>query len=109
MPLAIRIHSCGGPEQLHCENLDTPIPQPGEALVRTTAIGVNFIDVYQRQGLYPLPLPFIGGNEGAGIVEAIGPGVTEVAVGDRVLADHHREGVEGVDAVRHRAHLPVLT
>jgi len=81
---AIRIHRSGGPEALSFDTVDTPQPGAGEALVRHTAIGVNFIDVYQRQGLYPLPLPFVGGNEGAGIVEAVGPGVTEVAVGDRV-------------------------
>ena len=62
-----------------------PAPGPGEARVRQTAIGVNFIDVYFRTGLYKAPqLPFVPGQEGAGVVEAVGPGVTEVAVGDRV-------------------------
>lgn len=81
---AVRVHRSGGPEVLSFDTVDVPRPGQGEALVRHTAIGVNFIDVYQRQGLYPLPLPFTGGNEGAGVVEAVGPGVTEVTVGDRV-------------------------
>ena len=83
---AIRVHEYGGPEVLRYE--DVPIPQPGEgqALVRLHAIGVNFIDVYMRmgQGIYRPPLPFIPGQEGAGVVEAVGPGVTEFAPGDRV-------------------------
>jgi NADPH2:quinone reductase len=81
---AVRVHQPGGPEALSVDTIDVPRLGPGEALVRHTAIGVNFIDVYQRQGMYPLQMPFVGGNEGAGIVEAIGPGVSEVAVGDRV-------------------------
>ncbi|MGV8840387.1 MAG: quinone oxidoreductase family protein [Bauldia sp.] len=84
MARAVRIHGAGGTEVLSVDTIDVPPPGEGEALVRQTAIGVNFIDVYQRQGLYPLPVPFVGGNEGAGIVEAIGPGVGEVKVGDRV-------------------------
>ncbi|MCC6736365.1 MAG: quinone oxidoreductase [Bauldia sp.] len=84
MAQAVRIHAAGGPEALVVDTIDVPAPGEGEALIRHTAIGVNFIDVYQRQGLYPLPFPFVGGNEGAGVVEAIGPGVTEVNVGDRV-------------------------
>jgi len=85
MPLAIRIHACGGPEQLHCECVDTPEPQAGEALVRTTAIGVNFIDTYHRSGLYPLPsLPHGIGVEAAGVVEALGRGVTDLDIGARV-------------------------
>ena len=85
MPHAIRIYETGGPEVLRFEEVSTPVPGPGEALLRQTAIGVNFVDTYQRSGLYKLPLPFTLGNEGAGIVEAIGPGVTEVKVGDRVV------------------------
>ncbi|MCW5713862.1 MAG: quinone oxidoreductase [Bauldia sp.] len=81
---AIRVHQSGGPEALSVDTVDVPRPGHGEALVRHTAIGVNFIDIYQREGLYPLPLPFTAGNEGAGVVEAVGPGVTEVTVGDRV-------------------------
>ena len=85
MPHAIRIERTGGPEVLEWIEVPTPTPGPGEALVRQTAIGVNFIDTYQRSGLYKLPLPAVLGNEGAGVVEAIGPGVTEVKVGDRVV------------------------
>ena len=82
---AIRIHEVGGPEQLRWEPVDVPAPGPGEAVVAQTAAGLNFIDVYHRTGLYPVPaFPAVLGNEGAGVVEAVGEGVTEVAVGDRV-------------------------
>jgi len=85
MSKAIVINELGGPEVLSFEEVPVPAPGPGEARVRQTAIGVNFIDVYFRRGLYKAPqLPFVPGQEGAGVVEAIGPGVTEVAVGDRV-------------------------
>ncbi len=85
MPNAIRIHQHGGPEVLKWETLELAAPAPGEALVRHEAVGLNYIDVYHRSGLYPLPaLPAVPGMEAAGVVEAIGPGVTEVAVGDRV-------------------------
>jgi NADPH2:quinone reductase len=85
MTHAIRIHEIGGPEVLRWEAVDVPDPGPGEALIRQTAAGLNFIDVYFRTGLYPAPsFPATIGNEGAGVVEAIGDGVTEVAVGDRV-------------------------
>ena len=85
MPKAIRIHQHGGPEVLKWEEVDPGRPGPGEALVRNEAVGLNFIDVYHRTGLYPLPaLPATPGLEAAGVVEAIGPAVTEVAVGDRV-------------------------
>lgn len=82
---AIRVHQYGGPEALVLEELPTPQPAPGEALVKIEAIGVNFIDVYHRTGLYPAPqLPRPMGAEAAGVVEAVGAGVTEVQVGDRV-------------------------
>jgi len=82
---AIRIHSLGGPEVLTWEDVPDPQPGEGQALVRVEASGVNFIDVYFRSGLYKGPaLPFILGQEAAGTVAAVGPGVTEVAVGDRV-------------------------
>jgi NADPH:quinone reductase len=81
---AIRVHEFGGPEALRWEEIDVPEPGPGQARVRQTAVGVNFIDVYHRTGLYPLPLPTGIGSEGAGIVDAVGPGVTEVQVGERV-------------------------
>jgi NADPH:quinone reductase len=74
----------GGPEVLTFEEAETPAPGPGQALVRVAAAGVNFIDVYQRTGLYPLPLPIRLGLEGAGQVEAVGPDVEGLAPGDRV-------------------------
>ena len=83
--LAIRIHEFGGPEVMQWEQLDLADPAQGEAQVRHTAIGLNFIDVYHRTGLYPTELPAGLGSEAAGIVAAIGPGVTEVSVGDRVV------------------------
>lgn len=86
MPKAIVVHQSGGPEELRFEDVPDPAPGPGEARVRHTAIGVNFIDVYFRRGIYKTPqFPFVPGQEGAGVVEAIGSGVTEVAVGDRVV------------------------
>lgn len=84
MPHAIRIHQTGGPEVLCWETVDLPAPAPGEATVRHHAVGLNYIDIYHRTGLYPLPLPSGIGLEGAGVVEAVGEGVTEVKVGDRV-------------------------
>ena len=84
MPNAIRIHQTGGPEVLTWETVDLPAPAAGEATVRHHAVGLNFIDTYHRTGLYPLPLPSGIGLEGAGVVEAVGAGVTEVKVGDRV-------------------------
>src|SRR5262249_36914818 len=84
MPHAIRIHEHGGPEVLRLEDVPVPDPGPGEARIRQRAVGVNFIDVYHRTGLYPLSLPAVLGSEGAGVVEAVGRGVTTVSVGDRV-------------------------
>jgi len=81
---AIRIHENGGPEVLRLEEVKLAQPGPGQARVRLTAIGVNFIDTYHRTGLYKLPLPAGLGVEGAGVVEAVGPGVTHAQVGDRV-------------------------
>ncbi|MDX2044652.1 MAG: quinone oxidoreductase [Acidobacteriota bacterium] len=81
---AIVVETCGGPESLVYRDAETPSPKAGEALIKVEAIGLNYIDVYHRTGLYPLPRPFIPGMEAAGIVEAVGEGVTEVAVGDRV-------------------------
>lgn len=82
---AIRFHEFGGPEVLRYERIELPEPAPGEARVRHRAIGLNFIDTYHRSGLYPLPLPSGLGSEAAGVVEAVGAGVTEVAPGDRVV------------------------
>ncbi|CAN7705199.1 quinone oxidoreductase family protein [Duganella sp. LjRoot269] len=84
MTKAIRINRVGGPEVMELVDVDLGPPGPGEAQVRHEAIGLNFIDVYFRTGLYPQPLPGALGMEGAGIVEAVGEGVTEVQVGDRV-------------------------
>jgi NADPH:quinone reductase len=81
---AIVISKTGGPEVLAYQEAEIPSPKAGEALVKLAAIGVNFIDVYHRTGLYPLTLPFIPGMEGAGTVEAVGPDVTGVSVGDDV-------------------------
>ena len=82
---AIRVHELGGPEVLRWEDIDVGEPQEGEVRVRHTAIGLNFIDVYFRQGTYPSPqMPFVPGMEAAGTVEAVGPDVTAVKVGDRV-------------------------
>jgi NADPH:quinone reductase len=84
MVKAMRMHKAGGPEVLTWDDVDVPAPKQGEALIRHTAVGLNYIDTYHRSGLYPVPMPAIIGSEGAGVVEAVGPGVTEVAVGDRV-------------------------
>ena len=81
---AIRIHQFGGPEVLQLEEVSAPEPGEGEARLTVEAVGVNFIDIYHRTGLYPSPLPFTPGMEAAGVVEAVGPGVYEVEVGDRV-------------------------
>jgi len=81
---AIRIHKYGGPEVLTNEEVGIPEPKAGEARVKIEAIGLNFIDVYQRTGLYQQPLPFTLGREAAGTVDAVGPNATEVKVGDRV-------------------------
>jgi NADPH:quinone reductase len=81
---AIRVHEFGGPEAMRLEELPTPKPAEGQTLVRIEAAGLNYIDVYQRTGAYKNPLPYSLGLEGAGTVEAVGPGVTTVRVGDRV-------------------------
>jgi NADPH2:quinone reductase len=82
---AIRIHEFGGPEVLRFEELPTPEPGPGEALVRVEAAGVNFIDIYHRTGAYKGALPLALGQEAAGVVEAVGEGVAEARPGDRVV------------------------
>jgi NADPH2:quinone reductase len=81
---AIQIDHTGGAEVLQLRELPTPAPGPGEALVQIEAGGVNFIDIYLREGRYPSPLPFIPGQEAAGVVAALGPGVTDFKVGERV-------------------------
>src|SRR5216684_1388231 len=86
MVAAVRVHKTGGPEVLTYDEVEVPAPGPGQVKVRNRAIGVNFIDTYFRMGMYPSPvgLPFVSGNEGAGDVIAVGPGVTDIKVGDRV-------------------------
>ncbi|MEO7814697.1 MAG: quinone oxidoreductase [Sphingomicrobium sp.] len=84
MTKAIRVHAVGGPEALRWESVEVGDPGPGQVRLRHHAVGLNYIDVYHRTGLYPQPLPFVPGVEGAGIIEAVGDGVTSVAVGDRV-------------------------
>jgi NADPH2:quinone reductase len=84
MPKAIRYHQQGGPEVLQYEDVAAGEPGPGQVRIRHTAIGVNFVDTYQRSGLYPMQLPQVAGNEGAGVVEAVGPNVSELKKGDRV-------------------------
>jgi len=84
MPHAIRVYETGGPEKMRWEEVEVGAPRAGEVLVRNTAVGVNFIDIYHRSGLYPVPLPATVGMEGAGVVEAVGPKVKEFKVGDRV-------------------------
>ena len=84
MPHAIRIHETGGPEVLKWEEVEVGEPGPGQVKLRQEAAGLNFIDVYHRTGLYPQALPFIPGVEGAGVVESVGPGVSDFGRGDRV-------------------------
>jgi NADPH:quinone reductase len=81
---AIRVHKTGGPEVMQLEEVQLPAPDKGQALVRIEAAGVNFIDCYHRSGLYQLPLPLAMGVEGAGVVEQVGPGVSDLRVGQRV-------------------------
>ena len=85
MHKAIRFHEYGGADVLHWEDVDVPDPRPGEARIRHEAVGVNYIDIYQRNGLYKVTLPAVAGNEGAGVVQSVGDGVTWVKPGDRVV------------------------
>ncbi|HEY1360645.1 MAG TPA: quinone oxidoreductase [Xanthobacteraceae bacterium] len=86
MVAAVRVHKTGGPEVLTYEDVAVPAPGAGQVRIRNHACGVNFIDTYFRMGMYPSPvgLPFVSGNEGAGEVTAVGPGVSDIKVGDRV-------------------------
>src|SRR5882757_3855317 len=86
MVAAVRVHKAGGPEVLTFEDIEVGAPGQGQVKLKQHAIGVNFIDTYFRMGMYPPAggLPFVSGNEGAGEVTAVGPGVTDVKVGDRV-------------------------
>lgn len=93
----IRFHKPGGPEVLQLDTVDVAAPGPGQALLRHTAIGLNYMDTYHRSGAYPLPLPSPCGSEAAGVVEAVGEGVSDVKVGDRVV---YAGGVPGAYAER---------
>jgi NADPH:quinone reductase-like Zn-dependent oxidoreductase len=84
MTQVIRFHETGDPEVLRLEEVGVGEPGPGEVRIRHVAVGLNFADTYFRRGTYPVPLPSGIGNEGAGVVEALGAGVTDLAVGDRV-------------------------
>jgi NADPH2:quinone reductase len=86
MVAAVRVHKTGGPEVLTFEDIEVPAPGPGQVKLKQHASGLNFIDTYFRMGMYPSPvgMPFVAGNEGAGEVIAVGPGVTDLKVGDRV-------------------------
>ena len=99
MTKAIRIHSTGGPEVMKWEDVPTPDPGPGEALIKQEAVGLNYIDVYFRTGQYKAPsMPLVIGQEGAGTVVSVGPNVTLVQPGDRVAyagADRRLCGLAG--------------
>jgi NADPH2:quinone reductase len=84
MAKAVRYHKQGGPEVLQLDDVQVGDPGQGQVRIRHTAIGVNFVDTYQRSGLYPMQVPAVAGNEGAGVVEAVGAGVTDLKAGDRV-------------------------
>jgi len=99
MTKAIRIHANGGPEMLQWEDVPAPEPGPGEALVHHAAVGLNYIDVYFRSGLYKSPLPATIGMEASGTVTAIGDGVTDVKVGDRVAYASAPIGAYATDRV----------
>jgi NADPH:quinone reductase len=82
----IRIHETGGPDVLRLEDIEPPVPSSGELLIDVEAVGVNFIEIYQREGLYQVPRPYTPGAEAAGVVRAVGAGVTEFKAGDRVVS-----------------------
>jgi NADPH2:quinone reductase len=84
MAKAVRYHKQGGPEVMQLDDVEVGEPGPGQVRVRHTAIGVNFVDTYQRSGLYPMQLPGVAGNEAAGVVDAVGAGVADLKKGDRV-------------------------
>ena len=102
---AIRVAAPGGPEVLRLEEIPTPVPGKGEALIRIAAAGVNFYEIYQRTGQYPTPTHFIPGGEASDVVERVGPGVTEVKPGDRVGARRRRVEL-GARRLAARTHRP---
>ena len=83
MPYAVRIREHGGPELMSWEEVDVGDPGAGQVRVRNTAVGLNYIDTYQRSGLYPMQLPMVLGSEGAGVIEAVGPKVKGLKKGDK--------------------------
>src|SRR5215469_7449137 len=95
----VRVHQFGGPEVLRFEELPTPDPGSAEALVRLEAAGVNFVDIYQREGQYKMQLPFSVGGEGAGVVEAVGREVNDLKPGDRVAFGNGVSGTYATHAV----------
>lgn len=104
MPFQMRVHVPGGPDAMRWEDVSTPVPGPGEVLVRHTAVGLNFVDTYFRSGLYPLDAPFVPGASAAGVVVRAGPGVARVRAGDRVAyisstGAYSQERVIGADAL----------
>jgi NADPH2:quinone reductase len=108
MPHAIRFHETGEPDVLVWEEVDIGEPGPGEARIRHTAIGLNYVDTYVRSGLYPASLPSALGTEAAGVVQAVGPGVTDVAIGDRVAYSGGPQGAYAEERVMPADRLVVL-
>jgi NADPH:quinone reductase len=104
---ALVVTKHGGPQVLEIREVEVPDPGPGQALVRVEAAGVNFVDVYQREGVYPTEPPFVLGSEGAGVVEQVGQGVTEVAAGDRVAWAMQRGSAAGLVLLPAEALVPV--
>src|SRR5215471_16276918 len=92
MVKAVRIRQNGGPEQMELVDVEVGDPGPGEIRIRHKAVGLNFIDVYQRTGLYQLPMPLTLGMEASGLVEAVGEGVTHLKAGDRAAYASHPPG-----------------
>src|SRR5215218_7882025 len=108
MTHAIRFHETGGPEVLVWEQVNVGDPGPGDARIRHTAIGLNFVDTYVRSGAYPASLPSGLGTEAAGVVEAVGPGVTDVKVGDRVAYSGGPQGAYSEERIMPADRLIVL-
>ncbi|PJF18096.1 hypothetical protein PSACC_02092 [Paramicrosporidium saccamoebae] len=104
---AVRVHTTGGIDKLTIEEIPVPVAKPGEVVVKNAFIGVNYIDIYHRTGLYPLALPVVLGREGSGVVESVGEGVSDLAVGDRVgyLGSHSYAEYNAVAAI-HVVKLP---
>ena len=110
MSRAIRLHETGGPEVLKLESVDVGDPGPGQARVRHSYVAVNFIDIYFRTGRYPMPLPNGLGSDAVGVVEAVGPGVTDLQAGDRVGYLLGPQGAySDVRVTRARVMIPVLS